>query len=471
MSGNVSVNLNELNGADMQCAFQRSGKLCGSCQQNLSLSLGSSRCLCCPDYWPILFISITIAGILAGLALVIFILILNMTVSVGTLNGLIFYANIVAAYRSVLLPFSEQNFITVLISWLNLDFGFDSCYFPGMDAFSKTWLQLAFPLYIAFLVVMILVLCSYSTKFSNLIGKKNPVATLATLILLSYTKLLTFILAALTFGTLEFPDGSHVIVWLPDATVAFLDGKHIALFITAVVLLLTGIVYTALLFSWQWLLHLPKWQIFTIVRNTRLINFIECYNAPYTPKHRYWTGLLLLVRIILVLSAQINTSNDPRVALSTIVLIMGIILFLKGVVGIRVYKDWPLDTLEMLFYFNIICFTALTVATDHPAIAYISVCISLTLLLIIILYHVYTYTNVLINVRESSIGNGLKRIFTTNLNKETMTKDDDMVYRSHELLDMIDIDRPIEPTHSFVDFTTADVITPQEDLTINMSSE
>ena len=466
-SGNVSVNLNELNGADMQCAFQRSGKLCGSCQQNFSLSLGSSRCLSCPNYWQVLFVSVTVAGIVAGIALVFFILILNMTVSVGTLNGLIFYANIVAAYRSILLPFSKQNFITVLISWLNLDFGFDLCYFPGMDAYSKTWLQLTFPLYIAFLVVMILVLSSCSTKFANLIGKKNPVATLATLVLLSYTKLLTFVLAALTFGTLEFPDGSHVTVWLPDATVTFLDGKHIALFITAVMLLLIGMIFTALLFSWQWLLHLQKWKIFKIVRNTRLISFIECYHAPYTPKHRYWTGLLLFVRIILVLSAQINTSNDPRVALSTIVFIMGIILFLKGVVGIRVYKDWPLDTLEMLFYFNIICLTALTVATDHPASAYMSVCISFTLLLIIILYQVYTYTNVFIKFRESSVGNRLKELFTTNLSKERVSKDDD-VYRSHELLDMIDIDRPKEPTHSFVDFSTADVLTREEDLTIDI---
>ncbi len=470
-SSNVSVNLNELNGADMQCAFQRSGKLCGSCQQNFSLSLGSSRCLSCPDYWPLLFISITVAGIVAGLALVAFVLILNMTVSVGTLNGLIFYANIVAAYRSILLPFLEQNFITVLISWLNLDFGFDSCYFPGMDAYSKTWLQLAFPLYIAFLVVMILILSSYSTKFSNLIGKKNPVATLATLILLSYTKLLTFVLAALTFGTLEFPDGSHVTVWLPDATVTFLDGKHIALFITAVMLLSIGMIYTALLFSWQWLLHLQKWKVFKIVRNTRLINFIECYNAPYTPKHRYWTGLLLLVRIILVLSAQINTSNDPRVALSTIVFIMGIILFLKGVVGIRVYKVWLLDTLEMLFYFNIICFTALTVATDHPAIAYVSVLFSFTLLLIVTLYHVYAYTDVFKKFRESSIANTVKGIFTTNFSKETDSKDDDVVSKSHEFLDVLDIDRPKEPTYSFVDFSSADVLTRGEDLIINMSSE
>ena len=38
-------------------------------------------------------------------------------------------------------------------------------------------------------------------------------------------------------------------LWLPDATVKYLSGKHIPLFITAVLILLGGLVYTALLFS------------------------------------------------------------------------------------------------------------------------------------------------------------------------------------------------------------------------------
>ena len=69
----------------------------------------------------------------------------SMTVATGTLNGLIFYVNIVAVNRSILLPFEEQNFTTVFISWLNnLELGIDTCYFPGMDAYSKTWIQLSF---------------------------------------------------------------------------------------------------------------------------------------------------------------------------------------------------------------------------------------------------------------------------------------------------------------------------------------
>ena len=53
--------------------------------------------------------AITIAAILAGIALVALLLVLNMTVAVGTLNGLIFYANIVFANKSILLPFQTRN--------------------------------------------------------------------------------------------------------------------------------------------------------------------------------------------------------------------------------------------------------------------------------------------------------------------------------------------------------------------------
>ena len=176
---NISIDLNQPNGADAQCAFDRSSLLCGSCRPGFSLSLGSSRCLPCPSYWPALLISITIAAMLAGIALVTLLLVLNMTVAVGTLNGLIFYANVVYANKDILFLFQETNFITVIISWLNLELGIDTCYFLGMDTFGKTWLQLAFPAYMIFLVALVIIISSYSSRFSNLIGKKNPVATLA----------------------------------------------------------------------------------------------------------------------------------------------------------------------------------------------------------------------------------------------------------------------------------------------------
>ena len=94
---NVEINLNIPNGADVQCAHNRSGLLCGACSPGLSLSLGSSRCLLCFTHWSEVFVAIIISSFLAGLILVTSLLVLNLTVAAGTLNGLIFYANIVAA--------------------------------------------------------------------------------------------------------------------------------------------------------------------------------------------------------------------------------------------------------------------------------------------------------------------------------------------------------------------------------------
>ena len=82
---------------DQQCAFNRSGVLCGACQSGLSLVLGSSYCGRCPDTYILLFIAFA----LAGLALIVLLLKCNLTVSTGTLNGLIFYANTVRANHAI----------------------------------------------------------------------------------------------------------------------------------------------------------------------------------------------------------------------------------------------------------------------------------------------------------------------------------------------------------------------------------
>jgi hypothetical protein len=342
-----------------------------------------------------------------------------MTVAVGTLNGLIFYVNVVHANKNSLLPFQKTNFITVFISWLNLDLGIDTCFFPGMDTYIKTWLQLAFPAYIIFLVILVIIISSYSTKFSNLIGKKDPVATLATLILLSYAKLVEVCFKSLTVGILEYPYGSNekLYVWLPDATVKYLSGKHIPLLITAVLILLLCLVYTVLLFSWQCLLRLPKWRIFRWSRDPKIQTFIETYHMPYTPKHRYWTGLLLIARVVLFLVTTANVSNDPTIALTAMTSTLGCIVLLKGFIGSRLYKNWLLDVLENFFYLNIFFFT---VFTSHyfsmnyvvQAIAYTSVTITIVVLLLIILYHTYTYTGLFSKVKKTKLGRKMDRFFT-----------------------------------------------------------
>ena len=94
---NISMNLNLPDGSDAQCAYNRSGVLCGGCQEHLSLSLGSSRCLSCHSHWPAVLVVILLAAIVAGILLVTALLALNMTVAVGLINAWLY---LLCQYRS-----------------------------------------------------------------------------------------------------------------------------------------------------------------------------------------------------------------------------------------------------------------------------------------------------------------------------------------------------------------------------------
>ena len=318
-----------------------------------------------------------------------------MTVAVGLINGFIFYANIVAANNAVFFPSSEPSFPTVFVAWLNLDIGIDVCFFDGLDAYTKTWLQLAFPVYIISLVIIVISVSEYSPRFAGLIGKKDPVATLATLILLSYAKLLSVTITALSFAVLDYPDGSRETVWLPDGNVPYFRGKHVALALVALLIILVGVPYTILLFLWQWLVRAPEWKVFKWARNTKLNAFISVHHAPYNSKYRYWTGLLLLVRVVLYITASVTVSEDPQTSLLIMNILVGSLSLIKEITGARVYKKSFLSIIETGLYFNLLALSAFSwyrfkIDTEkQTALAYTSTIITFILLVGVIVYHIY----------------------------------------------------------------------------------
>ena len=232
---------------DEQCEYNRSGVLCGDCQNHLSHALGTSRCLHCSN----LYLLLVVPFALAGIALVSVLILFNLTVSIGTLNGLIFYANIVRANQEILFPATAnspyKHILTTFIAWWNLDLGIQTCFWDGLDAYGKVWLQLVFPVYIWAIIATVIFLSDRYTIAARLSGR-NAVPVLATLFLLSYAKLLRFVVTVLAYTTLEYPDGTTLTVWLYDGNVGYLKGKHIPLFLTVlVVLLFLSIPYTLVL--------------------------------------------------------------------------------------------------------------------------------------------------------------------------------------------------------------------------------
>ena len=389
----VGVNFNLPKGADSQCAYNRTGILCGACKEDLSLSLASSRCLQCHRYWVAVLITILLSAIVAGILMVTVLLALNMTVAVGLINGFIFYANILQGGSTVFFPSSEPSFPSVFIAWLNFDIGIDVCFIDGLDAYSKAWLQLAFPVYIISLVAMVIIVSEYSPRFSRLIARKDPVATLATLILLSYAKLLSTTITALSFAVLHYPDGSQQIVWLSDGNVPYFQGKHTALGLVAVLIILIGLPYTILLFLWQWIVRAPKWKFSKWTRNTKLHAIITTYHAPHNSKHRYWTGLLLLARVVFYVISSLTVSAKPQTILLVIILFVGCLLLHKGIISQSVYKNSLVDILDTVLYFNLFALAVLSLydfkddTTKQTAIVYTSTIVTFILLIGAVIYH------------------------------------------------------------------------------------
>ena len=148
----------------------------------------------------------------------------------------------------------------------------------------------------------------YFDSFSKLLSNRNPVAALGTLVLLSYSKFLRFIVAALQFRVLDYPGGSTCIVWLYDASMPCFTTKHIPRFVAAAIILIAGGLFTVLLFFGQWFPLCSKVMIWT--KNTYYNGFMDSHHAPLTPKHRYWVGLLLFALIAhnLVVAMSPDTS-------------------------------------------------------------------------------------------------------------------------------------------------------------------
>ena len=404
----VVVNVS-LDYPDTQCAFNHSGTLCGGCQPGLSLALGSPQCLDCSNNYNL---ALLILFALAGLALVFFIKVLNFTVAKGTINGLIFYANIVQANQAVFFPpgpTRELYPIKVFIAWLNLDFGITTCFFDGLDGYWKTWLQLVFPLYLWAIITLIIYLSHKFQSVAMILGN-NSVPVLATLIFLSYTKLLRTVITALSFSFLEVSDNSTIVVWSFDGNIEYLSGKHIPLFIVALaVLFFLWLPYTALLLFEQCIqkigyYRVRKWML-------RLKPFLDAYFGPFRGEHRYRVGVLLVARAVLLLVFGLNSTNDYGVNLLAVITV-GVLLLINipydthmminpnlagkcyWFWGGSYYKKWYLSLLESSFIFNLAMLAAgtwyvISAKGNQTAVVYASVGITFCQFIGIIIFHGY----------------------------------------------------------------------------------
>ena len=380
--------LMNLNASDIQCAFNRSGILCGACQTGFSLALGTSRCLECSNkYIPLLLVFAV-----AGLALVLLLTLTNMTISEGTINGLIFHVNIIHINQAIFLPAQGHgillHILSVFIAWMNLDLGIETCFYNGMDMYAKAWLQFIFPIYIWSIVGGMIISSHYSTTAAKLF-RRHAVKVLATLFLMSFAKLQRTIIMVLSFTFLTYPDGTRKAVWLYDSNIEYLKGKHIPLFLAGLFALLFLLIpYTLVILFIQCLQSKSSYRMLIWVE--KLKPLLDAYAGPYKDRYRFWTGFLLLIRTILFL---VFIFGNPGLNLIAIILVNTCLALVPGV-----YKKVLLSILDYTLLLNLSAISTITLYSRYDTqlnqvvIVYISVGITLLTFVSILIYHLYQCT-------------------------------------------------------------------------------
>ena len=147
--------------------------------------------------------------------------------------------------------------------------------------------------------------------------------------------------------------------------------------------------YTLSIVFGPWLQSKTQYRVFHWVLKTK--PFFDAYFGPLKDKHRYWTGILLLSRLILCLVSAVNVLGDDSINLLAIVTVTTVLMALLSQSG-SVYKIWALSVLDSFFLMNlgllasVTLFNKLSTGGNQTIAIYISTGSAFAVFCIILLY-------------------------------------------------------------------------------------
>ena len=275
---------------------------------------------------------------------------------------------------------TDNNTITThtFISLANLDLGITTCFYNGMDNYAKMWLQLMFPAYLILIAAVFIIASRHSAKIQQITACK-ALPVLATLFLLSYTKVLLAVSRTLFFYSTitHLPSNHTTVLWSIDAMVPLFGLRFIILFIACFILFIVLIPFNILLVFTRQLSRFRRINYFKPL--------LDAYQGPYKNRFYFWTGLQLLLRaIIFGLSAL-----ERNVNLFIGNILFGILIWLTG--KYSPFKSQKNNTFEALYLLNLlIMFTSVISLhkTTSNIITNISISLAMFKLLFIVVLHV-----------------------------------------------------------------------------------
>ena len=397
----INVSISDL---DSQCLPNHTGVMCGACKPGYSRMLGSIY-ECHKDCTNRNLTFILPLFFASGFCLIVFIMALNLTVTQGTLNGLLVYAMVIQTYIK---PSKDthnimKQFTWVFVSWINLTFGIKTCFYEGMDGYMQVWHLYIQTLYLFLLQALIVLLTRRFTFFTRLFGR-NIVNVLATLFFLQYSNIVFANLATLVFARMYYSESTngsrHTLtkyVWQYDGNLPFLGRKHAPLFVVAVIWTLVASFFVISLLLIQCLQKRSGLWCFRWVNTLR--PFYDAYTGPCRDSYRFWPGFLLVMRTGLYIMNATGPFYSDLVYQIKVLLTAAICILVMSLGCIfphGVYKKWPLNVLEFSFFLNL-CITSVILGIRERThnkysriIVDISVSIAALTFLGILLYHFHS---------------------------------------------------------------------------------
>ena len=395
---------------NLLCINDREGTLCGKCKDGLSAVFGSRKCMQCSNKW----IWTILVQVALGPIVIYLLYALKLTLTAGTLNGIIFYAQVANGGLTDLLSHHSNNTVLTaveklsfgFISVLNLNLGLPFCFYDGMTELWKTGLSLLFPIYLLTIVVILIILSRYSTWLSNRISHSS-VQVLVTVVHLSFSKLLIAIIDVFTPARI-YTDNGYIDVWFWDGTVRYLSPEHRNLVIYA------SLIVFPLLVPYITLLLLAKPLRRCSLANKYLRPVLEAIHAPYKESKKYWFVLRLVLIITMnMIYAVFRGNNVFKIYLASTPLL---VLILVGQAYVKPFKNDFLNKMETWIMFNITFLYTTTwyyvMTRQIDIIITISVvCVLLVFVnfLLILVYHLLWVTGLLPKV-ETKINTAQQKI-------------------------------------------------------------
>ena len=339
------------------CINNREGPLCSQCIPGYSVTFGSNECAKCSNWW---LLTLIVYG-LTGPLLIYLLYALNLTLTTGKLNGIIFYSQMLHNTNALVRYYNAVNHgfvkfilfcsrgILLLIN-ININFNIPLCFYDGMTDLWKSGLGLLFPVYLLSIVIGLIVISRYSVRLSNRIANSS-IQVLVTVVHLSFSTLLTSLFDVFTPGYIHTnTSDAPLVVWQNDGTVGYGKSGHLILMIV------TGLIVGTILTTYLTVLLAgrPLMKINRIREYLRPI--YEAIHAPYKPNREFFFSFATIFIAFTYLTNTISVGTNPTIGIITGISVASLYLYIVGFS--HPFKSMHLNVLSAVIDSDIIIVTS-----------------------------------------------------------------------------------------------------------------